>query len=218
MSSIKVYNQEGKEVSETKLNEAIFGLPWNADVVHQAVRTAFANKRQILSSTKGRSEVRGGGRKPWRQKGSGRARHGSIRSPLWKGGGVTFGPTSERNFNLKINKKMAKKALLTALSAKFKDGEILVLEDLKLSVPKTKEMAKVISDFSENISVGKRIKSFLIAAPVLSYNLTRAGRNLPNLKIININNLNIFDVMSYQYLVLMKEGVEALDKKYASYK
>ena len=102
MSIVKVYNQEGKEVSELKLNEAIFDLPWNADLVHQVVRVALANQRQILASTKTRSEVRGGGKKPWRQKGTGRARAGSIRSPLWKGGGITFGPTSERNFKLKI--------------------------------------------------------------------------------------------------------------------
>ena len=104
MLMTKIYNQEGKEVSELKLNEAIFDLPWNADLVHQVVRIALANQRQVLASTKGRSEVSGGGRKPWRQKGTGRARAGSIRSPLWKGGGVTFGPTSERNFKLNINK------------------------------------------------------------------------------------------------------------------
>src|SRR3989344_788916 len=144
---VKVYNQEGKESSEIELGEAIFGLPWNADLVHQAVRVAFANQRPVLASTKDRSEVRGGGRKPWRQKGTGRARHGSTRSPLWKGGGVTFGPTNERNFKLKINKKMARKAFLTALSAKAKDNEILLFDDLKVTSSKTKEMAKVMANF-----------------------------------------------------------------------
>ena len=211
MSSFKVYNQEGKEVSEVELNEAIFGLPWNDDLVHQAVRVAFANQRPVLASTKDRSEVRGGGRKPWRQKGTGRARHGSIRSPLWKGGGVTFGPTSERNFKLKINKKMAQKALITALSGKAKDNEILILDDLKLPAPKTKEMAKVMLNFSQ-------IKNALLVISEPNENVKRAGNNLPNLEIININNLNILDILKYQYVILTKSGVEYLNKKYASVK
>jgi len=211
MSSFKVYNQEGKEISEIKLNEAIFGLPWNDDLVHQAVRVAFANQRPVLASTKDRSEVRGGGRKPWRQKGTGRARHGSIRSPLWKGGGVTFGPTTERNFKLKINKKMAQKAFLTALSGKARDNEILILDDLKLSAPKTKEMAKVIKNFSQ-------IKNALLIMPESNENVKRAGNNLPNLGIININNLNILDVLKYQYVILTKSGIEYLTKKYVTSK
>ena len=206
-SIIKVYSQDGKEVSETGLNEAIFGLPWNAALVHQAVRVAFANQRQVLASTKDRSEVRGGGRKPWRQKGTGRARHGSIRSPLWKGGGVTFGPTSERNFKLSINKKMAKKALLMVLSAKVRDGEILILDDLKLPTPKTKEMAKIISNFT-------KVKNGLLVMSKSVEDVKRAARNLPNLGIININNLNILDVLKYQYLIITKEGLEELSKKY----
>ncbi len=198
-------------MSELKLNEAIFGLPWNADLVHQAVRVALANKRQVLASTKTREEVSGGGRKPWRQKGTGRARHGSIRSPLWKGGGVTFGPTSERNFKLKINKKMARKAFLTALSAKAKDGELLVLDGLKLSAPKTKEMAKIMKNFSQ-------VKNGLLALAEKSEDIKRAGRNLPNLNIINIDNLNILDIFKYKYLIFTKEGIEHLSKKYGTVK
>ncbi len=207
MSSFKVYNQEGKEIAEIKLNEAVFGLPWNADLVHQAVRVAFANQRPVLASTQDRSEVRGGGRKPWKQKGTGRARHGSIRSPLWKGGGVTFGPTSERNFKLKINKKMAQKAFLTALSAKARDNEILILDDLKLSAPKTKEMTKVMSKFPQ-------VKSGLLIMSGINENVKRAAGNLQNLEIINISNLNTLDVLKYQYLILTKSGVEYLEKKY----
>lgn len=209
MSIVKVYNQEGKEVSEIELNKAIFSLPWNADLVHQAVRVAFANQRQVLASTKDRSEVRGGGRKPWRQKGTGRARHGSIRSPLWKGGGITFGPTSERNFKLKINKKMARKAFLTALSTKVKDSELLILDDLKLSAPKTKEMAKIIKNFPQ-------IKKGLLALAEKNENLKRAGRNLPNLKIVNIENLNILDILEYKHLIFIKDGLEYLNKKYGA--
>lgn len=207
METVKVYNQEGKEVSEIELNEAVFGLSWNADLVHQAVRVAFANKRQITASTKNRAEVRGGGRKPWRQKGTGRARHGSIRSPLWKGGGVTFGPTTERNFKLKINKKMAQKAFLTALSAKAKDGEILILDDLKLSAPKTKEMAAIMKNFP-------KVKNGLLIFSSVNANVKRAAGNLPNLEIININNLNIFNILKYQYLIFTKEGMDYLNKKY----
>lgn len=211
MSIVKVYNQEGKEVSELKLNEAIFGLPWNADLVHQAVRIALANKRQVLASTKDRSEISGGGRKPWRQKGTGRARHGSIRSPLWKGGGITFGPTKERNFKLKINKKMARKAFLTALSTKAKDSELLVLDDLKLSAPKTKEMAKIMKNFPQ-------VKKGLLALAEKNEDIKKAGRNLPNLKIINVDNLNILDILKYKHLIFIKDGIEYLNKKYGAAK
>lgn len=207
MSSISVYNQEGKEVSKIKLNEAIFSLPWNNDLVHQAVKVAFSNKRQILASTKDRSEVRGGGRKPWRQKGTGRARHGSTRSPIWRHGGITFGPTTERNFKLKINKKMAKKALLTVFSAKAKDNEILILEDLKLTAPKTKEMAKVMANFPQ-------VKSGLFIMFGLNENVKRAANNLPNFQIVNINNLDILSILKYQYLIFTKLGIEYLEKKY----
>ncbi len=203
---IRVYNQEGKEVSELKLSEAVFGLPWNADLVHQAVRVALANKRQVLASTKDRSQVSGGGRKPWRQKGTGRSRHGSIRSPIWKGGGVAFGPTKERNFKLKINKKMAQKAFLTAVSGKVKDDELLVLNELKISAPKTKEMAKIIANFPQ-------IKNGLLVS-FKDENIKKAGRNLSKLDIANIDNLNILDILKYKHLIFTKDGIEFLNKKY----
>ena len=211
MSIVKIYNQEGKEVSELKLNEAIFDLPWNADLVHQAVRVALANQRQVLASTKIRSEVRGGGKKPWRQKGTGRARAGSIRSPLWKGGGVTFGPTSERNFKLKINKKMAKKAFLIALSGKVRDNELIVLDELKLPISKTKEMAKIIANFP------KVKNGLLVLLKDDKYeDIKKAGRNLPNIRVVNLDNLNILDILKYKYLIFIKEGIEYLNKKYGA--
>jgi large subunit ribosomal protein L4 len=218
MSSIKIYNLEGKEVSELELNKAVFGLPLNADLTHQAVIVALANQRQVLAATKDRSQVRGGGKKPWRQKGTGRARHGSIRSPLWRHGGITFGPTKERNFKLKINKKMARKALLIVLSSKVKDGELIVLDELKVAVPKTKEMAKIMANFPQ-------IKNGLLVLPdrrslgeggtEKNEDIKRAARNLPNLNIININNLNILDILKYQYLIFTKDGIEYLNKKYS---
>ena len=208
--NIRVYNQEGKEVSELELDKAVFGLPWNADLVHLAVRVISANQRQVLASTKMRGEVSGGGKKPWRQKGTGRARHGSIRSPLWKGGGVTFGPTSERNFKLGINKKMARKAFLTALSGKVKDNELLVLDELKLMAPKTKEMAKIMKNFPQ-------IKNGLLISPK-DENIKKAGRNLPNLSIASIDNLNISDILKHKYLIFTEDGIGQLNKKYAAAK
>ncbi|MDO8676175.1 MAG: 50S ribosomal protein L4 [Candidatus Azambacteria bacterium] len=211
MSIAKVYNQEGKEVAELELNEAIFGLHWNADLVHQAVRVAMANKRQVVASTKDRSEVRGGGRKPWRQKGTGRARHGSIRSPLWKGGGITFGPTIERNFKLKINKKMARKAFLVALSAKARDNEILLFDDLKIPSLKTKEMARVMANFPQ-------IKKGLLVLLEKNDMLKNASRNLSKLEVVNIDNLNIFNVLKYKHLIFTKSAIEYLENKYAQKK
>ena len=208
--NIRVYNQEGKEVSELELDKAVFGLPWNADLVHLAVRVISANQRQVLASTKMRGEVSGGGKNPWRQKGTGRARHGSIRSPLWKGGGVTFGPTSERNFKLGINKKMARKAFLTALSGKVKDNELLVLDELKLMAPKTKEMAKIMKNFPQ-------IKNGLLISPK-DENIKKAGRNLPNLSIASIDNLNISDILKHKYLIFTEDGIGQLNKKYAAAK
>ncbi|KKT81007.1 MAG: 50S ribosomal protein L4 [Candidatus Azambacteria bacterium GW2011_GWA1_44_9] len=210
MATVKVYNQEGKEVGNLGLNKAVFGLPWNSDLVSQALRVFLANKRQLLSSTKDRAQVRGGGKKPWRQKGTGRARHGSIRSPLWRHGGVTFGPTKERNFKLKINKKMARKAFLIALSAKAKDNEILVFEELKLAAPKTKEAAKIMANFSQ-------VKNGLLVIPK-DENLKKSFRNLPNIATANISSLNILDVLKYRHLIFTKDGIEYLTKQYAPVK
>ncbi len=207
--NIRVYNQEGKEVSDLSLNRAVFGLPWNSDLIHRAVMTISANMRQVLASTKMRGEVSGGGKKPWRQKGTGRARHGSIRSPLWRGGGITFGPTSERNFKLSINKKMARKAFLTAISGKVKDNELLILDELKLSAPKTKEMAKIMANFPQ-------VKSGIFIINGKNEDTKRAGRNLANLKIISMDNLNILDVLKYKFLILTKDGVDYLNKKYGA--
>ena len=211
MSIAKIYNQEGKEIAKLELNEAIFGLPWNADLVHQAVRTYMANQRQITASTKTRAQVRGGGRKPWRQKGTGRARHGSIRSPLWKGGGVTFGPTTERNFKLKINKKMARKAFLVALSAKVRDNKILILNDLKIASAKTKEMAHIMANFPQ-------VKKGLVVLSEKNDMFKNACRNLSKLEVVNINNLNVFNVLKHQYLILTESGIGHLEKKYGQEK
>jgi large subunit ribosomal protein L4 len=206
--SVKIYNQDGKAISDLGLSEAIFGLPWNGDLIHQALITAMANKRQVLASTKDRSEVSGGGKKPWKQKGTGRARHGSIRSPLWAKGGITFGPRAERNFKLNINKKINRKAILTALSSKVRDNEIIIFEDLKLASPKTKEMAKVVKNFPA-------VKNGLLILTERDESIQRAAKNLPNIETTNINNLNVLDILKFSHLIFTKAGIEYLNKQYA---
>lgn len=208
---VKVYNQEGKEVEELELPEEVFGLKLNKDLVHQAVVAQMANARAVIAHTKDRSEVRGGGKKPWRQKGTGRARHGSIRSPIWRGGGVTFGPTKERNFSKKINKKMRQKALLMVLSSKAKDSELVVLDDLKLSSPKTKEMVGIMKNLEKTRKDIKR--SSLVALVKKDENVVKTVKNIPKMGAIGINSLNVVDVLKYKYLIMTKEGVNELKVK-----
>lgn len=208
---VKVYNQEGKEVEELELPEEVFGLKLNKDLIHQAVVAQMANSRDVIAHAKDRSEVRGGGKKPWRQKGTGRARHGSIRSPIWRGGGVTFGPTKERNFSKKINKKMRQKALLMVLSSKVKDSELVVLNDLKLSSPKTKEMADIMKNLEKARKDIKR--SSLVALVKKDENIIKAIKNIPKMGAIGITSLNVVDILKYKYLIMTKEGVNELKAK-----
>ncbi len=202
--AIKVYDQNGKEVGEMELPPEVFNVKMNSDLLHQVVVAQQANRRQVIAHTKDRGEVRGGGRKPWPQKGTGRARHGSIRSPIWIGGGVVFGPRKERNFKQKINKKMRRKALLMALSAKAKAKELILLDDLKLDQPKTKLMAQVFN----NLPVGE--SSCLLVLPKYDLTLIRASRNLPNVQPMQAKDLNALDVLSYKYLVMPKEAIEVI--------
>ncbi len=208
--NVKLYNKESKEIGKVELPDAVFGLKWNADLVHQVVTSYAANLRRGTAHAKGVSEVRGGGRKPWRQKGTGRARHGSIRSPLWKGGGVTHGPTKERIFKKKIPKKMAKKALYIVLSAKARDKEIIVLDDLKFAEPKTKPAAALF----DKLSKVKEFKSLrkgngvLIALAGKDDVARRALRNLPYVGIDEARNLNAHEVLQYRYLVMSRSAIE----------
>ena len=144
--SLKIYNIEGEEAGDIKLPAGIFGIEINNDLLYQAITIQRANSRKVFAHTKDRSEVRGGGKKPWQQKGTGRARHGSTRSPVWVGGGITFGPRKEKNFKKKINKKAKRKAIFMALSSKVKDKELLVLDKLELKEPKTKTMVKILEN------------------------------------------------------------------------
>jgi large subunit ribosomal protein L4 len=202
----KLYNQNAEEVGKIELSKEVFGLVWNDDLVHQVVTAMQANKRVVVAHAKGRGEVRGGGRKPWRQKGTGRARHGSIRSPLWKGGGVTHGPTKEKDYSKKINKKMKKKAFLTALSQKLRDNEILFLDKINLSQPKTKEANNIIKKISqiigfEKLATKKKNKAIL-ALPKKDEKVSRSFHNIPGLQISETRNLNVLDLLTYKYLIL----------------
>jgi len=188
------------------LPDAVFGVELNVNLLHQAAVAQMANMRRVIAHTKDRSEVRGGGRKPWRQKGTGRARHGSRRSPIWVGGGVTFGPTTDRNFKKKINAKMKQKATLMALSGKARDKELIVLDKLELVTPKTKEMATVVDRVVPGVATA------LLMLPERNETIQRAGRNLSDFKTISILNINVLDLLNHKYLVLTQGTVEALNK------
>ena len=214
-----VYNHTGKESREIELPEDIFGLEWNADLVHQVVVAMQANARQSSAHTKDRSEVRGGGRKPWRQKGTGQARHGSRRSPIWSGGGVTFGPRSEKDYTQKINKKMRKKALLIVLSQKLRDGKVLFVDSFENTSGKTKDMVNTFNGFEkvsgfETLNTKKHNNVFMTASDISS-ELKNGVKNLHHVTLREIDNLNPVDVLNHRYLVIShpEKTVEFLQTK-----
>lgn len=215
----KVYNQEGKETGKVKLPESVFNAPWNADLMHQVVVSMQSNKRTPIAHTKDRGEVRGGGKKPWRQKGTGRARHGSIRSPLWRGGGTTFGPRNDKDYSKKINKKMKAKALFTALSRKLKDNEIIFVDNLLFAEPKTARAKEVITALSNiegfDALLTKKKNAALFALGVKDKNTQKSFQNLGNFIVDETRNLNPVDVLRYKYLVLSnpKESIGVLNAK-----
>ena len=202
---VDTYNQQGKITGKTELPKEIFEVKMNQDLVHQIVVSQMANKRQVSAYTKTKGEVRGGGRKPWRQKGTGRARAGSRRSPIWRGGGITFGPTKDRNFKKIIPQKMRRKALFMVLSGKAKDNELIVLDELKLEKAKTKEFAEII-----NNQLSIKSESVLIALSKMDENIIRATRNLPKIATIPAKDLNCLDILSYKYLMLPKQAIKII--------
>ena len=211
-----VYNQEGKKTGNLELRKEFFGLPWNADLVHQVVVSMQANRRTNVAHAKTRAEVSGGGKKPWRQKGTGRARHGSTRSPIWVGGGVAHGPNRERDYSKKINKKMKKKALYVALSQKLRDGEILILDDLKISQPKTKEASLIMNSLAsvegfEKLKTKKKNTALLLVVK-REAETQRAFRNLPGVLIDEARNLNPLQTLTYKYLIFPKESLKTFSK------
>lgn len=212
-----VYNQQGEKVGTYNLSERMFGVPLKESVVHQAMRAQLGNARQVIAHTKDRSEVSGGGKKPWRQKGTGRARHGSIRSPLWTGGGVTFGPRNDRNFSLKINKKQKHKALAMMLSSKASAGTIAVLDALALKEPKTKHMTDVLRAFTGILPEANTRKT-LIIIPGADKNIMLASRNLPNAKVLRADSLNVNDLLTCRYVMIVTEAIEMIEKTYGRMK
>jgi large subunit ribosomal protein L4 len=203
-----VYSQTGKETGKVKLPEAVFGLPWNTKteaLVHQVAISMEGNKRVPIAHTKNRGEVSGTGIKPWKQKGTGRARHGSRRSPIWVGGGIAHGPRNERDFSRKINKKMKNKALFSVLSRKFKEGEVVFLTDIALRQPKTKEAKAVLTSLSkvkDLEALNRRKNAAFLALNERNDGTEKSFRNFGNLEVGLIKDLNVLDLLRYRFLIV----------------
>lgn len=206
MANVYVYNMEGNEVGTIELNDAVFGVKVNEHLVHQAVVRHLANKRQGTQKAKTRSEVRGGGRKPWRQKGTGHARQGSIRAPQWTGGGVVFAPTP-RDYSKKMNKKEKRAALKSALSSRVEADKLIVLDTLRLDEIKTKEMVRVLN----NLKVNKA----LVVMPEVDENVMLSARNIPDVATIDARMLNVYDIMKYSTVILTKDAVASIEEVFA---
>lgn len=215
MKEIAVYNLEGKEVEKVKLAPEVFELPENDILVHQVVLAQMANSRENIAKTKDKSEVRGGGKKPWAQKGTGRARHGSSRSPIWRKGGVTFGPTALENYSKKVNKKMKKQALNIVLSGKVKDNELVIVDNFSLEQPKTKLAADAFKNLKANVSALKESKDkdkFVVALGISEKEIVRSMNNLSNFNSISADSLNVVDLLSSKYLIVTKEALAIIQK------
>ena len=205
MANVSVYNIEGKEVGSIELNDAVFGVEVNEHLVHMAVVNQLANNRQGTQSAKTRSEVSGGGRKPWRQKGTGHARQGSTRAPQWTGGGIVFAP-KPRDYSFKMNKKEKRIALLSALSSKVAESKIVVLDEFKLDEIKTKKFVEVMNNL--------KVENALVVLEGENKNVVLSGRNIPSVKVTATNEINTYDVLKYTTLVVTKAAVEKLEEGY----
>ena len=206
MANVTVFNMEGNEVGTMELNEAVFGVEINEHLVHLAVVRQLANKRQGTQKAKTRSEVSGGGRKPWRQKGTGHARQGSIRAPQWTGGGVVFAPVP-RDYEVKMNKKERRAALKSALTSKVQDNKLVVVDSLTLAEAKTKEMQKVLTNL-------KADKALVITAAD-DQNVAISARNIADVQTATVNTMNVYDVMKHNTVVVTKDAVASIEEVYA---
>lgn len=206
MATVAVYNTDGKEVEKLELNDAVFGVEINEHLVHMAVVSQLANKRQGTQSTKTRAEVRGGGRKPWRQKGTGHARQGSTRSPQWTGGGVVFAP-KPRDYSMKLNKKEKAGAMKSVLTSKVSEEKFIVLDELKLDEIKTKKFVEVMN----NLEVSKA----LVVTKDNDKNVVLSAKNVPNVKTALTNTINVYDILKYDTVVITKDAVAAIEEVYA---
>lgn len=206
---IEVLDQKNKKLGAMDLPKKIFGAKWNPDLVHQALRAQLANQREKIAHTKGRGDVRGGGKKPWRQKGTGRSRQGSIRSPLWKGGGVAFGPLTERNFSKKINKKMKRQAVFSVLSKKLKGQEIKVIDNFALGEFKTKALAAVLK-----VVLGNKYNALIIASGE-NKNIKKAAGNIEKVDAISPKSLNVYDLLRHKDIILEKNAIKEIAEHYS---
>ncbi len=206
MANVSVYNMQGAEVGSLELNDNVFGVEVNENLVHEAVVAHLANQRQGTQKAKTRSEVSGGGKKPWRQKGTGHARQGSTRSPQWTGGGVVFAPTP-RDYSVSMNKKERRAALKSALTSRVQDNKLIVLDELKLDAIKTKEMVKVLEAL--------KTQKALIVLDSLDQNVIISARNIPQVKTTQVGTLNTYDVMKYDTVVVTKKAVSDIEEVYA---
>lgn len=215
MTSVSYYNQEGEKIGVLDLPEKIFGQKFNVDLVHQVLVAQEANQRKPVAHTKNRAEVSGGGIKPWKQKGTGRARHGSIRSPIFRHGGVVFGPRKERNFSQKINKKMKRKAILMVLSAKLADKEIIFLDNLKIKEPKTKLMSELFKKIFLKIN-GKKLEkeTFLLSSGEDNKIFSRSTRNISYADFLRTEDLNLKDILAKKFLILTKDAIPVIEKTF----
>ncbi len=207
MPKVALYDINGSQVGDIELCDDIFGIEVNTHVMYEAVKNYLANQRQGTQSAKTRAEVRGGGRKPWRQKGTGRARQGSIRAPQWKGGGVVFAP-KPRDYSYKLPKKIKRLALKSALSSKVLNNEIIVLDTLALEQAKTKEMVKVLSNV-------KASKKTLIVIPERDEKVVRAAHNIPGVKTAYVNTINVYDILNCDSFIITKDAVNKVEEVYA---
>ena len=206
MANVSVYNMEGKEVGTIELNDAVFGLKVNEHLVHMAVVSQLANKRQGTQKAKTRSEVSGGGRKPWRQKGTGHARQGSTRAPQWTGGGTVFAPVP-RDYSFKMNKKEKRFALKSALTSRVQENKIFVLDELSLTEIKTKAMKGVLDSLN--------VQKALVVTKEADQTVALSARNLPDVKTAHTGTINVYDILKYNTLVLTKDAVAAIEEVYA---
>ncbi|HHV60245.1 MAG TPA: 50S ribosomal protein L4 [Clostridiaceae bacterium] len=207
MPKVNLYNTEGNVIGDIELSDSIFGVEVNKNVLHLAVLNQLANKRQGTQSTKTRAEVRGGGIKPWRQKGTGRARQGSIRSPQWTKGGIALGP-KPRSYKYTLPRKVRQLALKSALSAKVAENDIVVLDDLKLENIKTKEMARILG----NLKVDN---SALVVIPSVDEKIIKSARNIPNVKTSLVNTINVYDILKHSKFIVTKDAIAKIEEVYA---
>lgn len=207
---IKVYNLQGKEASEIDLNDALFNVAVKPSVVHEVFVAQMNNRREPWADTKNRGEVRGGGKKPWAQKGTGRARHGSIRSPIWKGGGVAFGPLSVRNYKTKINKKTRRLAIRLCLSDRAQNGALWVVENFDFAEPKTKMFVQLLK------TLPAKQRSFLVVTPGKNPTVLKMTGNVPKLQTVRAEDLNVADILNKQAILTTTDGVKRMEETFKS--